>query len=167
LAAAQRFGILKLIERIVPRLARHVSDAPALAISGLHKTVMRLIADPGAVSTATLLHLLHWLLGAFEVWIVLRAMGLAINLEQAVIMNAIGVAARSVGFAVPGSLVVQESGFMLGAALAGMPPQSALIFSLIRRLRELVIGAIGVALWQWGRFHVQNIDAHAAAAHVP
>ncbi len=105
---------------------------------------MQMVARPRSVGAAVLLHFLHWLLGAVEVWIVLHAMGLSVGPCQAIIMNAIGQAARSAGFAVPGSLVVQESGFMLGATLAGLPPQSALVFSLIRRVRELVIGGVGV-----------------------
>ncbi len=153
---AQRFGILKLVENITSHLARHVSDVPTLRIAGLHETVMQMVARPRSVGAAVLLHFLHWLLGAVEVWIVLHAMGLSVGPCQAIIMNAIGQAARSAGFAVPGSLVVQESGFMLGATLAGLPPQSALVFSLIRRVRELVVGGVGVALWQCSRPQVPD-----------
>ncbi|MEJ1975552.1 MAG: lysylphosphatidylglycerol synthase domain-containing protein [Acetobacteraceae bacterium] len=151
LFAARRCGALRLVERVLPRLVRHVSDVPIPAITGLHESVTRLFGDRRAFGTATLLHSVHWALGAAEVWIVLRAMGLPIGPGQAIVMNAAGLAARSAGVAVPGSLVVQESGFMIGAALAGMPPQAALVFSLIRRLREMAVGGIAIALWQWDR----------------
>jgi hypothetical protein len=37
---------------------------------------------------------------------------------------------------------------MLGAALAGMPPHAALVFSLILHMREMAIEAIAIALLQ-------------------
>lgn len=152
LLALHRMGALKLVETLLPRLAGNVSATPALAIAGLRSSAASIFARRGAAGMAILLHFLHWLLGAGEVLIVLRGMGVPVSPGQAIIMNAIGVGARSAGFLVPGSLVVQESGFMLGATLAGLPPQSALVFSLMRRLRELAIGIAGIVLWRAGTF---------------
>jgi hypothetical protein len=150
LVVAHRLGALALVETLLPSLAGHVSATPALAVAGLRASVTGMFARSGAAGRAILLHFLHWLLGAAEVLIVLRAMGLNVSLGQAIIVNAVGIGARSAGFLVPGSLVVQESGFMLGATLAGLPPQSALVFSLMRRLRELAVGGAGILLWRTG-----------------
>ncbi len=147
LFAARQLGVLTLAEHAIQRIARHVSDIPFHAVTGLQKTVMHLAGDMRAFGSAVSFHGMHWALGSLEVWIVLRAMGLPIGLGQAIVTNAIGVAARSAGIIIPGSLGVQESGFMFGAALAGLPPQAALVFSLIRRLREMAIGGIALGLW--------------------
>jgi hypothetical protein len=57
-------------------------------------------------------------------------------------------AARSAGFAVPGALGLQEGGFALAAIAVGLPPGPALALSLVKRLREITVGIIGLTLWR-------------------
>jgi hypothetical protein len=71
-------------------------------------------------------------------------------------------AARSAGFAVPGALVVQETGFALAAAAVGLPEAVGLSLSLVKRVREVLVGLVGLALW-WGerrRSASTKIDQH-------
>ena len=70
---------------------------------------------------------------------------------QALVVETLGMAARSAGFAVPGALVVQEAGFMLAAGAAGLPPSLGLGLSLVKRIREIVVGLGGLALWRLER----------------
>lgn len=61
-------------------------------------------------------------------------------------------AVRSAGFAVPGALGVQEGGFILVGGLFGVGPDLALALSMVKRLRELIVGCSGLLLWQWSEF---------------
>ncbi len=57
-------------------------------------------------------------------------------------------AARSAGFAVPGALGVQEGGLIVVCGLFGIHPDMAIALSMLKRLRELVIGIPGLIAWQ-------------------
>ena len=57
-------------------------------------------------------------------------------------------AARSAGFVVPGSLGVQEAGFILVGGLFGQPPDAMIALSMVKRVRELLVGASGMVAWQ-------------------
>ncbi len=81
----------------------------------------------------------------------LQALGLTRHPVQAVAVEALGMAARSAGFAVPGALVVQETGFALAAAAVGLPEEAGLSLSLVKRVREVTVGLIGMALWRLGQ----------------
>jgi hypothetical protein len=57
-------------------------------------------------------------------------------------------AVRSAAFAVPGALGVQEGGLIALCAVFGIPAQSALALSLIKRVADLAVGAPGLLVWQ-------------------
>jgi uncharacterized membrane protein YbhN (UPF0104 family) len=57
-------------------------------------------------------------------------------------------AARSAGFAVPGAVGIQEGGFVLVCGLFGVPAQAALALSVLKRLREVLVGIPAVVVWQ-------------------
>ena len=78
-------------------------------------------------------------------------MGVDIGVIQALVIEALGMAARSAGFAVPGALVVQETGFVLAAAAVGLPEAAGLSLSLVKRVREVTVGVAGLLLWRWER----------------
>ena len=63
-------------------------------------------------------------------------------------VEALGMAARSAGFAVPGALVVQETGFALAAVAVGLPETAGLSLSLVKRAREICVGLLGLLLWR-------------------
>ena len=48
-----------------------------------------------------------------------------------------------------GALGVQEGGYVLVCGLFGIPPEGALALSLVRRLRDLLLGLPGLAAWRW------------------
>jgi hypothetical protein len=45
-------------------------------------------------------------------------------------------------------LVVQETGFVLAAASVGVPDTMGLSLSVVKRVREIGVGLIGLALWR-------------------
>ncbi len=145
LLAAQRLGLLRLLEALARRIA--ASWPAAGALTGLEAAAAAMYRRRTPLATASGLHLLAWLLGSIESWAVLHTIGLPVSPAQAVVVESLGMAARSAGFAVPGALVVQETGFALAAAAVGLPETAGLALSLVKRVREVSVGLLGLALW--------------------
>jgi hypothetical protein len=80
---------------------------------------------------------------------VLGAMGRPTSLADAFVIESLGMAARSAGFAVPGALGVQEAGFIMVCGLFAIPADIAIALSMVKRARELWVGIPGLMLWQW------------------
>jgi len=140
---AQRAGGLRLVERATERLG--FGDA----LAGLHDGMMALHARPAQIGGAIGVHFLSWSLGGAEVWVVLHAIGVQVGPWQAYAIEGVGMAARSMGFALPVGLAAQEAGFVLGAGLFGIAPQDAIALSMLKRVRELLVAVSGGAVWQW------------------
>ncbi len=149
---AQRAGLLRLVEGVALRLPALPPDA----LRGLHAELMRLQRDKARIARCIGLHLVAWLLGVAETWIVLAALGQPLGGVAALVVESLGMAARSAGFAVPGALGVQEGGFVLAGGLVGLPPDAAIALSMVKRARELAVGIPGLLVWHWteARRHV-------------
>ena len=91
----------------------------------------------------------EWATGAIEVWIALWALGSPRSYAHAYVLESLGQGLRSVAFLVPGSLGVQEGGYLVIGGLLGLSPQTALGLALVRRVRELAFGVPGLIAWQW------------------
>lgn len=151
LLLAQRLGVLRLVEALARQIAIRWPALVGVSLDGLHDAAARLYRRRGPVLRATALHLVAWALGTLETWIVLHAVGAPVTAVQALVVESLGMAARSAGFAVPGALVVQETGFVLAAAAAGVPEAMGLSLSVVKRVREIGVGLIGLALWRSSR----------------
>jgi uncharacterized membrane protein YbhN (UPF0104 family) len=127
-------------------VARRVA---ASALDGLHAALRRRQRDRAGLTAAAALHLLAWTVGAAETWLALWAMGYTTGPLAALAVESLGAAARSIGFAVPGAIGVQEGGLMLAGDVAGLPPDAALALAMVKRARELLVGLPGLLLWQW------------------
>ncbi len=146
LVAAQRLGVLRVVEKLSRRIAaRWPAAAPLTGLDGAAAAIYR---QPGALLRCSALHLLAWMLGTVETWVVLQALGWPVSGGTALIVESLGMAARSAGFAIPGALVVQETGFALAAVAAGLPHDVGLSLSLVKRVREVAVGLIGLMLWR-------------------
>ena len=93
------------------------------------------------------LHLCCWCLGAGEVWVIFRLLGVDLTLSQALAIDGTVVGLRTFGFMVPAAAGVQEVSYMLAAAVFGIPPAAAIAASFARRARDLVlgVGTLGIA----------------------
>lgn len=96
-------------------------------------------------------HMAAWIAGAFETYVSMWALGLNPTLLQALIVEGLAQTAKVVGFAIPGALGVQEGGYLLLGGALGLTPDQAMALSLLRRLRELTLGGIGLVLWRLTR----------------
>ncbi len=148
LLLAQRLGLLRLVEAMARLVAARWPALAGLSLAGLHGAALRIYGRRASMLRAAGLHGLAWLLGTLETWAVLHALGAPAGWLQALVVESLGMAARSAGFAVPGALVVQETGFVLAAAAAGLPEVAGLSLSVVKRVREVCVGLIGLALWR-------------------
>ncbi len=149
LAVAWRAGLLRLVALLAGRMGGLVSARAAGALDGMHAVLRHRQRDRAGLLTAAALHLLAWTVGAAETWLALWAMGYPTGPLAALAVESLGATARSLGFAVPAAIGVQEGGLMLAGDVAGLPPDAALALAMVKRARELLVGLPGLVLWQW------------------
>lgn len=147
--ASQWLGALALVEVLLVKIAGHLGWQGAHTMRGLHEQVLVLYKAKRRTVVAFVLQSVAWALGAVEVCLILHFLGHGCSLWVGFVIEGVGEAAKSIGFAVPGALGVSEGGYVLVGGLFGVPPQVAMALSLIKRVREIVWGLPSLALWQW------------------
>ncbi len=145
---AQRMGMFRLLERFLLKLENKSSWLSLGDVSGLHDTILKLYGDRRALIQSFVFHLLTWIIGIGEVWLTAYFMGFELGLLEAAIIESLAQAVRSAGFVIPGSLGVQEGGYLLFGTMFGLSPEVALGLSLVRRVRQLLLGMPGLIAWQ-------------------
>jgi hypothetical protein len=88
-----------------------------------------------------------WLWGSAEIWLAFWLPGHPIGVAEAVILDSLGQATRSVGFMLPGGLGAQEGGIVAAGFMLGIAPELALAVALLKRARELAYGVPGLIAW--------------------
>ena len=83
-----------------------------------------------------------------EAWIALRLMGADPGFATVLALESLLAAIRSVAFAVPNAVGVQEGAYLLLGGGFGLPPEIALALSLLKRARDLAIGVPALLAWQ-------------------
>jgi len=147
-AALQRGGLItspvKLLGRFVkgPMWHQLVDNA-----GNLEQQVRSTYREKGRVFVCACWRFLGWLWPSLEFWLVFWLLGHPINLAEAIILEAIGQIVKTAGFGIPGGLGVQEGGVMLAASWLAIPTDLALVAMLIRRIRDLTCGVIGLFVW--------------------
>lgn len=121
---------------------------------------------PGAITACLLAHLLGWVGITTEAWLALRWMGVAITWPDALVLEGLLFAIRSAAFSIPSAAGVQEGAYLLLASWLHLPAAPLMALSLVKRLRDLVLGLPPLAIWQWleGRAWLRSSPARAAAA---
>ena len=97
-------------------------------------------------------HLVGWLLGALEAFIILWALGLSVPLATATIIEAFGSGVRFATFLVPASLGPSEAANAAAFAALGLGAGAGLAFSFVRRARQavwIVLGLAVLAVMRW------------------
>ena len=75
-------------------------------------------------------------------------MGISGDALEALAIDSLVTSLRTFGFFMPAALGVQEAAYVLVCALFGLNPGEAMAFSLVRRARDVLLGLIGLAVWQ-------------------
>jgi putative membrane protein len=142
---AQRNGLFGKLVRVLRRfagkrdLAKLISQADAI-----DHAVQDAYGRRGRAAASFFLSLAGWVIGTVEVYVILLLLQFPVSWSDALMLESLGQAIRAAGFAIPGSLGIQEGGFLLLAPLVGMRPETALALSLAKRAREVILGVPGL-----------------------
>lgn len=130
--------LLRFVPRCLHRRIGVNAEAP----------VLRSLLVVEGVAPSGLLHALCWALGGLEAWVTLRLMGMPVTAPEALAIDSLVMSLRTFGFFMPAALGVQETAYVLGCGLFGFSPGEAIAFSFVRRARDVLVGLIGLAVWQ-------------------
>ncbi len=128
-------------------LKKWVKDAPERT-EKLQQEIDELFSQHGRVAGASLLHAICWCGGGGNVWIAYHLLGAHPSLLDAVAIEAILSGVLAIGFLVPAGIGVQELTYVGIGQLFGLPAHLSLALSLIRRARDIIIGAPALLVWQ-------------------
>ncbi|MBV9911065.1 MAG: flippase-like domain-containing protein [Sinobacteraceae bacterium] len=145
----QRRGLFAQLMRLTARLAgkRDWSELMTQA-AAIDAAVLQAYGRRSAVGMSFVLSLMAWLIGTAEVYLILYLLHTPVDWAHALLLESLGQAIRAAGFAIPGSLGVQEGGYLLLAPLAALAPETALALSLAKRAREVLLGVPGLLYLQ-------------------
>jgi putative membrane protein len=101
----------------------------------------------GALALSLSLHVTSFFCHAAEVWLTLHLMGAETRFGGAVLLESLGLAARSAAFIIPSGWGAQEATLVALAAAAGLSTETALALGLVKRAREFAMGLPGLAAW--------------------
>jgi len=148
LFAAMRWGLAATVENALLRFGRWVGWAGAAQVEGLNLALLGCYRHPGRVAQSGLWHMLSWLLGGVEVCLALHLLGSDVGIGTGLVVESLGQAAKAMGFAVPGAIGVQEGGYVIVCGAFGLTADLAIALSLLKRLREVVLGIPALIVWQ-------------------
>jgi putative membrane protein len=142
---AQRRGLFGKALRVMSKVfGKRDWSALTTRADAVDVAVRELYDQRGKVAASFALSLAGWIIGTVEVWLALRFLGHPVGWVDALLLESLGQAIRGAAFAIPGSLGIQEGGYLLLAPLVGLPPEAALALSLVKRARELLLGLPGL-----------------------
>jgi putative membrane protein len=171
---AQRRGGQRVLQSIVPRLAKEREWRVLGTIDAVYHNLAMIYAARSSLIASSIVHMAGWVVGAAEVWLVFAFMGHPIGIAEALIIESLMHAVRGAAFAVPSALGAQEGALVLLCAVFGIPPEQAIALSLVKRAADLALGAPGLLGWQmleWGRlvpsYRASPVRAPVSPARVP
>ncbi len=145
--AAQRRGF-DLLGRLAQRLGHGWTDRTAAGAAALHAAVAGIYRRPAGLWLSFILHLACWVASTSEAWLALRLAGAPLGFGAVLVIESLLYAVRSLAFAVPNAVGVQEGAYILIGAGFGLTPEMALALSLLKRARDLTIGLPVLGAWQ-------------------
>jgi putative membrane protein len=160
---AQRRGF-RLLDRFAGALGRGWAERTAAGAAGLHDAIAEIYARAAAVWASLVVHLVCWIASAAEIWLALRLMKAPLGFGVVLVIESLLYAVRSVAFAVPNAVGVQEGAYILLGAGFGLTPDTALALSLLKRGRDFAIGLPALGAYQLAESG--RLWRHAGAAPV-
>jgi len=157
------FGVFVRFARLV---GRGWADRSAAGAAAVYAVLVSTYTRRLGVWIGFLLHLTCWIASALEVWCALRLAGTPLEFSSVLVIESLLYAIRTLAFAIPNAVGVQEGAYILLGAAFGLTPEMALAISLLKRMRDLVIGLPVLAIWQaaeggrlWRRFAPRSTTA--------
>jgi glycosyltransferase 2 family protein len=160
LLVAQRRGF-SLVDRLAAALGRDWLERTAAGAAALQAAISAIYGRRFRLCANFVLHLVCWIAATTEVWLALRFAGAPLGFQVVLVIEGLLYAVRSVAFAVPNAVGVQEGAYILIGGSFGLTPEMALALSLLKRARDLVLGLPVLAACQF--FEGRRLWRHAAA----
>ncbi len=139
---------LGLFEGFAKRIAHQSLPAATARMKSVQDAIHACYERPSGLAQGSALHVAGWIANGIEAWIALSLMGVPIGLAAVLTIESLLYAARSAAFFVPNALGVQEGVYVMLGALFGLPPETMLALSLLKRARDIVIGVPVLLFWQ-------------------
>jgi putative membrane protein len=143
----QRHGF-PVMETMLRRVRHRWAEGLAIQLAPIQRVIHEIYRRPSALWSAGFLHFSMWVASSLEAWIALRLMGVNLGIGSVIAIESLLYAVRSIAFAVPSALGIQEGVYVLLGIWFGFGPEIALALSLLKRARDLVIGVPALLTWQ-------------------
>ncbi len=118
------------------------------AFGGVREELSAIYARRERVFLSFAFNLAAWVTSALGAWLALHLMGVSISVWEMMSLECIIFTLRSVAFAIPGAIGVQEVAYALAGPLFGLPAETALALSLAKRAKDVAIGLPALLIWQ-------------------
>ena len=141
-------GAAPLFARLGRRIAGRWFEDAQERVEVLQAELSLIYGHAGRLAIGFFTHLLGWLGTGVAGWITYRALGVPIDFDDALAIEALLSAMAAIAFLVPVNAGVQEAGYAGLGAIFGVPPELSLGVSLVRRARDLAVGVPILLIWQ-------------------
>ena len=145
---AQRPVGQRFVKTILTRILGEREWLTFGAIDAVFARLGSIYANRLGVLASVAIHIAVWLFDVLEVWVILACMGTPVSYAEALVIESLMQAIRAAAFAIPGALGAQEGGLIALCAIFGLPAETAIAMSLIKRVPEFVFGAPSLLGWQ-------------------
>ena len=142
-------GAPKLFAKLGRRIAGNWFADAEERVDVLQAELGLIYGHAGKLAMGFLVHLLGWISTGVAGWIAYRALGVPIDFDDALAIEALLSAAAAVAFLVPVNAGVQEAGYAGLGAIFGVPPEISLGVSIVRRARDIAVGVPILLIWQF------------------
>jgi len=129
-----------LVDRLAGMLGRNWLESTAAGAAVLHGAITAVYRRRIRLAASFFLHLICWIAATVEIWLALRFAGAPLGFGTVLVIEGLLYAVRSVAFAVPNAVGVQEGAYILIGGSFGLTPEMALALSLLKRARDLALG---------------------------
>jgi len=157
-------GAAPLFARLGRRIAGNWFADAEERVSVLQAELGLIYGHTGKLALGFMMHLIGWIGTGVAGWITYHALGVPIDFDDALAIEALLSAAAALAFLVPVNAGVQEAGYAALGAIFGVPPELSLGVSLVRRARDIVAGVPILLIWQYVEMRHLRIGRREAEA---
>jgi putative membrane protein len=158
-------GINTVFAQLGARIAGNRFEDAKERVEVLQAELALIYGHTGRLALGFFIHLIGWICTGAAGWIAFHALGVPIDFDDAMAIEALLSAAAAVAFLVPVNAGVQEAGYAGLGAVFGVPPEVSLGVSLVRRGRDIVVGVPILLLWQFIEMrHLRRVAVEVANA---
>ena len=143
------FALLQLGgSRWIERLSEKLFPGAAAHTRGFREAIHDIYRRRTRILLSMLLQLTGWMASGLWLWVMLKVMGLSTGFWAAIALQALVEGLRSALVFIPAAIGVQEAGYAVLAPLFGLPPETGLALSVLRRARDVAVAVPVLLLWQ-------------------